>query len=110
MQTKTKSFSLGTITYQMPNILESMRLLGHIGFSKGTALESGQELMFVSKLIEFMQPLVTVIDCKKGEEEIKEWAKSLDHMEFLPVYSEIAGEILQHLSQTSGATEDRKNS
>jgi hypothetical protein len=108
---KSKSFSLGVIEYRMPNVVESMRLLAKIGVSGDGSLKGDNELVVMANLIENMQPFVSKIDAKKGEQVIDTWEEALNHAEFLAPLSEIGTEVIQRLSgEQSGKGSRRKKS
>src|SRR5687768_944486 len=93
-ESKVKEFSLGRITYRLPNVIESMRLLGKMGFDT-TGVAAGQsELVILSNFIEHLEPFIVSVEAKKGDEVIDSWEAALEHFEFVAPLSEIAGEIM----------------
>ncbi len=98
-KTLTKNFPLGSIEYRMPNVVESIRLLGQLGMTRtGTQMEAGQEYEFLAKLIDHMKPLVLAIAVEKAGVMIDTWDDALEHMELLAPLAEIANEIMSHVS------------
>jgi hypothetical protein len=101
-----KKFSLGTIQYRIPNILERLRLFGalNIDYSVfGNSENTGAQLTAIASLIENIKPFVISIDCKKGDQSITTWDDALNHAEFVTPLSEIAMEIItQMVAESSG--------
>lgn len=94
---KIKEFSLGTIEYRTPNIMEAMRLLSKIGVKPGTQQEQS-ELDLMANLLEHMEPFIVKIEAIKDEQVITEWAEAVTHIEFWAPLAEIGGELLNSFS------------
>lgn len=91
---KTKTFSLGTIEYRVPNVVESMRWLGKLGISAEGATGNRSEFEVMADLIEHLAPFVVKIAACKGETQIETWEEALCHVEFVAPLSEIAAELM----------------
>lgn len=90
----TKEFSLGSIEYRLPNVVESMRLLGKIGVKADGTTGARSELEVMADLLDEIKPFVTKIAATKAGKVISDWDAALQHMEFIAPLSEIANEIM----------------
>lgn len=105
---KVKEFSLGKITYRMPNVVECMRLLGQVGFSRDMkAPKKGQEFIFVSRLVDNLKPLIVKIEAEKDGSAISTWDDALEHLEFMGPLTQIATEVLGHLNPGKEAAKEK---
>jgi len=107
---KIKEFSLGVVHYRMPNVVESMRLLGKLGIGSDGTVPSGSELLLMANLIENMQPFVSKIDASKDGVAIETWEDALNHPEFLQPLSQIGSEILGQFGAKDQKAVKRKKS
>jgi hypothetical protein len=105
-----KQFSLGSISYRMPNVIESMRILAKLGVKTDGSAINRSEFDIMADVIEQLKPFVTAIDAKKGDTSITEWDDALTYKEFLIPLTEIAGEVLAQFNDGGEKGKKRKKS
>lgn len=95
-----KCGDFGKLNYSLPNIPQAMRILGEMGIGSKITKKSfeGNELIYLSKLVELMEPLVSDIDLNINGKIVTTYSELLKHFEMLPYLSEIAGEIFKSLN------------
>lgn len=96
-----KCGKFGTIKYRMPNIPEAMILLSKIGINS-KVLEDAQslqdnELVFIAKLLENMEPFVTEVNIKIGEKNVSTYPELLNEFALMQYLSEIAADLFGSL-------------
>lgn len=105
-----KQFSLGTISYRMPNVVESMRILAKLGVKTDGSPIERSEFDLMADLIEQLKPFIVSIDAKKDAKPITEWDDALTYKEFLIPLTEIAGEVLSQFNDGGEKGKKRKKS
>src|SRR5688572_2925494 len=103
-----KTFALGSIEYRLPNVIESMRMLGKIGVRSDGSTGERSEFEVLADLLEQLKPFVSKIEATKDGVEISTWEEALKHMEFIAPLSEIASDLMAQFKSGSGA--ERKKS
>jgi hypothetical protein len=92
-----KECEYGKIEYRKPNIPEVIGLLGSMGLKSSdlsNGLDGMNDLVFLSKMMQSMGSLIVSVDCKIGDEEIKDFKRALTKMELMAPISEIAGDLI----------------
>lgn len=110
MNIKTKTFALGSIQYRLPNVVESMRLLGKLGVKSDGSMSSRSEFEVMADMIENLAPLIVKIEATKGEQPILTWDEALTCSEFIQPLSEIANEVLMQFGDHGEKGKRRKKS
>lgn len=109
METK-KVFSLGSIEYRQPDIIERLDLFGDLSLDPAVFAEgakTGPQLKTLANILRIMRPFITKIDCKKGDEVIDTWDKAMNYMEFVNPLSEIAVGLLTSLNVEAAGTSEK---
>ena len=99
-----KCGEMGTITYRLPNIPETMILLGNMGLnskklSKTKDLEDN-ELLYMAKLIQNISPFITKIDLEINGKKITKYSEVLNEFSMMTYLSEIGGEVFSALQMS----------
>jgi hypothetical protein len=67
-----------------------------MGVSAGSGMKDGQDLMFIGKMLNHIEFLISEVNLKTREGvEIKSYQDALENMEFMAILSEVAADILQ---------------
>lgn len=92
----SKTCSIGTVYYRMPNVIERMRLLGQLGLTtRGITIDN--EFTFLSQLMERLQPFIIRIDAEKDGQRVDTWDEALNHSEMVTPIGDIASDMLNFL-------------
>lgn len=106
MQHEVK-FSLGSITYRLPNVPETLRLVGKLGISEN-GLPAGKSMYeFMADFIEHVGPFIVSVNIKQGKKTIKTWEEALAFPEVIEPCTEIMNNVMTALR---GGSEDVKKS
>lgn len=108
MQIKVRKTEFGTIKYRHPNVPETLRLIGKIGFKADGKLESDEESEFgqLAKLMECVGPLVEEVDCELPDgTKVTSYDDLLNYPDFLHDLSFISSEIFESFK---GRSEPKK--
>lgn len=108
MTNKTKEFSLGKITYRMPNVVESMRLLSKLGVKSDGTTGDKSEFEMMADLIEHMGPYIVSIFAEKEGQTIETWEEALNHAEFIKPLSEIGAELISQFGDKNAEPSKRR--
>lgn len=106
MSVKVKKHEDAQISYRLPNIIESMRLIGSLGVNADGSL-SKNEIEMMADLIECLEPYIQEI--KKGS-KVLSWGEALEDISLVSPLAEIGTEILNSLNQSDKRRKQRKKS
>lgn len=111
MKTK-KCGDYGQFNYRMPNVPETMMLLGRMGLNSKSLTDTDHlqenELVYTAKMITNLEPFISEINLDFDGEKVTTYEQVLTKFEMMEYLNEVSGEIFEAINGSSKKKASRK--